>query len=717
VKSRLFFISALLLILFFFVSLKNVNANYATSDWITTQNLSHKIAGHVSVSVDDSLYVMGGANSDDYASILNSTPSITGPLSAWSSLSSLPSTGYWFSLSQMANGNVYILGGAKFSGSQSITNKVYFGKEDSNGEWDWQEVNPLPGNRAQGASVIVNNRIYFAGGLSGSTRHNDIFYADINPDGTLGDWITSTITLPIDIVGFGMIEDNGNIYVIGGSTSASQSNVYKTSVNDDGSISAWQTLESLPQGVYRGAVIKVGDRILSIGGQTGGVVLDKVFYADINSDSSLSQWQESASSLPISTTGASVAQIGDYLYIAGGWNSGGYLDDVFYAKIDDSVDLSVPLLKQTSSPWNDDLYDSANLWASDSSFSRWGCAVTSAAMVFNYYGLDEMVGGAVLDPGSLNEWLKSQPDGYIGNGNTNWLALSRLSEQISDQNVVDFDALEFSREVSSNQQIVKDGIDNDIPSILRVPGHFVVGKGYADEDILINDPYYERADLAAYGNTFQNISKFTPSNTDLSYIMLTVDDGVDIKVFDESSDEVGSLLIEEPIEDPSGEASSSAKSLKVVYIAKPTSGVYRVEISSDAQNDYDFDAYLYDTQGEVKKFSFGETADSDPDVYVIEFNKQNFEESNVEKELVVTYDSLISDIEKLYKDKKLKLGGRISLSVKTKLAKAFSGNNKMELRMLKNLKKEVEGLSRKRQISNDTKSYLLERIEVLIKNI
>jgi len=399
-------------------------------------------------------------------------------------------------------------------------------------------------------------------------------------------------------------------------------------------------------------------------------------------------------------------------------NSETWFDNVRVTTLDhvDGVSLPVPALKQTSSPWNDDLYDTANLWAvGGTDMATWGCAVTSAAMVFQFYGLDTMLGGVQLDPGSMNTWLRSQPDGYVRGGLVNWLALSRLSKQIANRNAVSFDALEYSRINSSNHQYVKDGIDGNIPSILSVPGHFVVGKGYVDDDILINDPYYDRGSLALYANSFQNISQFAPSNTDLSYIMLVVDENVDIKMFDGDGNEVGDLVIEEPISDPVGEAVSNAKPLKIVYLSKPSSGEYRIEISASEKTSYNLDTYFYDEGGNVNQFSFNEKVNKETDIYYIDFSKNTSSDSYVLE--TVAYPTLIKNIKVLYKDKELKLGAYIEISTKAKLAQRAQKNNTLEKRYLHDLKNSVKSLTRNKEVSNSAHEYLIRRINFLLKNI
>ena len=68
--------------------------------------------------------------------------------------------------------------------------------------------------------------------------------------------------------------------------------------------------------------------------------------------------------------------------------------DNFIVTSADPSDLSVPLLKQTSNPWQSQEYDTAHVWnPSNITIKAWGCAMTSAAMIFKYYGINKLPDG------------------------------------------------------------------------------------------------------------------------------------------------------------------------------------------------------------------------------------------------------------------------------------------------------------------------------------
>ncbi len=312
-----------------------------------------------------------------------------------------------------------------------------------------------------------------------------------------------------------------------------------------------------------------------------------------------------------------------------------------------NADLNVPVLKQTSKPWKTNKYDSANKWSpKDTSINSWGCALTSAAMVFKYHGINKLPNNKALDPGSLNNWLNNQKDGYVGTGWVNWIALSRLSKESTIiNNITSFHALEFSRKNSSDIETVKEDLSNNLPDILGVPGHFIVATGIEDNVIKINDPAYDRTSLSDYGNTFNTISKFTPSHTDLSYIMLTSDPNLNLELKSENGDILGDSYIQESIITPFN-PNQTNESLKIIYLQKPVETDFNIFISSSSEDKkYDLKLYLYDKDGKVFTKSYkGVLSPDETKTIPFIFNK-----SSTLYPKKVTYASTGIDIEKAWK--------------------------------------------------------------------
>jgi hypothetical protein len=99
------------------------------------------------------------------------------------------------------------------------------------------------------------------------------------------------------------------------------------------------------------------------------------------------------------------------------------VDDLYFDSQQSCQVSGTPLYKQQDPAWGDDLYggSSSNPWIDPDThqpakLSRWGCALTSAAMIVSYYGL--LQNGFTTNPHLLNDWLK-QHGGYSG-GDIYW---------------------------------------------------------------------------------------------------------------------------------------------------------------------------------------------------------------------------------------------------------------------------------------------------------
>ncbi len=318
-------------------------------------------------------------------------------------------------------------------------------------------------------------------------------------------------------------------------------------------------------------------------------------------------------------------------------------------------DLNVPLLKQTSPPWQSLEYDTAHVWSPlAQTINDWGCALTSAAMVFKFHGINKLPDGTTLDPGTLNTWLKNEPDGYIGTGWVNWIALSRLSRLATSINsITAFDGLEYTRVASTDASIASspsakltDDITHNLPDILEEPGHFIVAKGINGSTFAINDPYFDRQTLNdSYGNTFINAGTYTPSHTDLSYILLIVNQNVNLNFQNSNNQVVGNQFIQQPLlNDTNGNPAGSP--LKFLYLPKPNNGDYIATLSAGQNQTYQFGVYLYDKDGNVQISTYsGVLGPNSKDTFTISFNKDNTSSTS---KPTTTFQNVIDDINILY---------------------------------------------------------------------
>ncbi|MBU0569775.1 C39 family peptidase, partial [Patescibacteria group bacterium] len=279
--------------------------------------------------------------------------------------------------------------------------------------------------------------------------------------------------------------------------------------------------------------------------------------------------------------------------------------------------LNVPSLKQYDEPWGPLEYDSAENWfPTDPSIARWGCALTSACMVLQYHGHN-------VDPKILNTWLKSQNDGYTRNGSLNWLAVSRYTKNVSTAG----SNLEFKRYQASDSRL-NDEIHEGRPPILKVPGHFIVGKGITESDFFVNDPASATRSLlskveSAYGGSYSQIYSYVPSETDLSYIMLVVDEDFNIEVASPGGGLIQDAIYTEGpiIPEGSDPEDPSLETLNVFLYPYPDKnpGDYVISITGDGE--YQLDSYLYDNVGDVTVDSHTDAVTPEgEDSYLIHFD-------------------------------------------------------------------------------------------------
>jgi peptidase C39-like protein len=575
---RYLFISSFIFLLYNLLFPVISFASDPIENWSSTIPLPNLTASHTLQIYNGKLFLLAGANTQTIPNNLTSKINADGSISNWvNSLTPSPSV-FWFS-SILQENHVYLIGGENFPQINSL-DTVYLGNIDMTGNINnWSLLTSLPQKSALGASVIFNNRIYFAGGIDNNTTHNQIYFAPINSDGTIGTW-TLAGALPKALSGFGMITNGNNLIIIGGEdvNTQDQSGVYTAPINSNGTIGTWITTSILPQPVYRSSIVKVNNKVISIGGIDNGITLEEVYYADLNPDGTISDWQTSQNFLPQPICCEAAIASDNYIYLSGGYNSNaGYLNTVYYTKINIANDLSVPLIKQISNPWQSQEYDSAHIWnPSNITINAWGCALTSATMIFRYYGINELPDGTPIDPGSLNTWLKNQPDGYVRTGWVNWLALSRLSKLATNINhIIAFDALEYNRISGANTTQLTTDLDNQHPDILEESGHFIVAKGINDTTFDINDPYYSRSTLNdGYNNSFLSLGQYIPSHTDLSYIMITTSPNANITIKNNRNITVGTSFTQSSIINP---LNSSNKNSPINFHGLTPRGISRVQ--------------------------------------------------------------------------------------------------------------------------------------------
>ncbi len=258
-----------------------------------------------------------------------------------------------------------------------------------------------------------------------------------------------------------------------------------------------------------------------------------------------------------------------------------------------------PYLSQKDPQWANLEYDQASQWAPDGhrGIANWGCALTSAAMIFQHFGVKSPT-GETTTPLVLNSWLKNQSDGYVGQGFVNWIALTRYAKEAKDAGQSPT-SLEFKMSNYDPNQTY------DTPSILNLPGHFIVGYDQTQDQFKIKDPADEtKTELAKNSPTIRKIDRFIPSNTDLSYFMFTIEPDFEIQLKDQNGQSLGEEFTQEPLVDDMGNGSDdNGQGLKILQVPKPPTGDFTLTVANpkDEGQTYHLTEYWYDHNGQVEK--------------------------------------------------------------------------------------------------------------------
>ena len=246
------------------------------------------------------------------------------------------------------NGYLYCIGGYNMVDYAS-TKDVYYIKIGPQGrpQGSWQSTTSLPDNMCyiEDAAFAYNGRMYVVSGwdYEDSVYVPNVYYADINPDGSLGSWNTAPLPSGYGTDCLAAVQANGYIYVISGENAPSGSDVisdkiHYAKINTDGSLGTWSEA-TLPKPLWFMEAEAVGNYLIVFAGLDGWsntTVQTAVYSAPLNpSDGSIGTWTTQANSLPVGFYGSASCVYGNTIYTAGGRFSGAVESDrVYWAEVD-----------------------------------------------------------------------------------------------------------------------------------------------------------------------------------------------------------------------------------------------------------------------------------------------------------------------------------------------------------------------------------------------
>ncbi len=247
------------------------------------------------------------------------------------------------------NGYIYTIGGRSDASPRAVDN-VFFARVNADGSLGpWSATTSLPAPRAMTGVATYNNRIYVWGGWDNNfTTRNTCWYAPQNPDGTLGAWVVSAVTIPnspaghtqMDAFGRGILNYEDTLFIVNGedNSGTNQNICYYSRLTPSGDYGPWVPTSTTPNASwFHGAVVIEGPQnwLYRVAGNYRGTTERDMFRAAINADGSLGPWTRDPSSV---TAGryehACTVADNQYIFVICGLSGSTPQNTVFYARVD-----------------------------------------------------------------------------------------------------------------------------------------------------------------------------------------------------------------------------------------------------------------------------------------------------------------------------------------------------------------------------------------------
>ena len=315
------------------------NASF-TNDSLARQQLSGGDIGSISnltyfntnrqgpstkLAVSNGCLFLNTGTTDERNSISSSIINADGTLQTWvEGISYIPDSGDYlrFHESFIYGGYYYVMGGYADGNENVVLTRTQFAPVNSDCSLgSWQDTTPLPGSgRAYFASAAYNGRVYIAGGWDGSTRHNGVYYANVNGDGSLGSW-TATTSFSGVRNSHAMTQQGGYLYLTGGwQGSSAYTDIQIAKINADGTLGNWTAGPSLSSGRFEPTIAFSGGYIYVLGGSlpaSSWAFEGNVSYAPVYADGTIGAWQTATTTLDtyVNQVGTSIAYNGVIYYL------------------------------------------------------------------------------------------------------------------------------------------------------------------------------------------------------------------------------------------------------------------------------------------------------------------------------------------------------------------------------------------------------------------
>ncbi|HWT40447.1 MAG TPA: hypothetical protein VN081_04240 [Dongiaceae bacterium] len=312
----------------------NNGGSGASGAWASTTALAAGRAYQATAAYDGYIYIAGGASSSgDYNDVQYAPINANGSIGSWAS-----TTGFTVAVDGLEmvayNKHLYLIGGTDGTTSYAT---VQYAPINANGTiGSWASTTGFTNGRSNFSSLVYNGYLYVVGGHnSSSTNYNDVQYAPINANGTIGSWNT-TSTFTNARYGLKAVAYDGSLYVVGGYDGTTYYNdVQSAPINANGTLGSWVYTSSFANSRYRPTVIAYNGTLYILGGRNGSTYYNDVQSAPIYASGTLGPWATTTTGFTNTRYGHSSVAYEGYLYVTGGTPDGGttFYSDTQYAPL------------------------------------------------------------------------------------------------------------------------------------------------------------------------------------------------------------------------------------------------------------------------------------------------------------------------------------------------------------------------------------------------
>lgn len=250
--------------------------------WLSTTNLPGARMYHGCFIYSNYLFVFGGYGSGSYrTNVWSAEIQTDGSLASWTSTTDLPSPRSGFNMA-VCNGYLYVIGG--YTGSGDLTEVIFAQINDNGTIGTWESTTNIPAVRRACRCFAHNDYLYVTGGHSSTlTYYSTVWMTQSQPDGTIGSW-TSTTPLPAVSALHGCCVEDGNVYITGGQNiSTFYTTAWVTGVQTSGPLDPWTPFPDIPETRSGHGYCSYNGYLYMIGGTNWSGNLKSVRYAHISS--------------------------------------------------------------------------------------------------------------------------------------------------------------------------------------------------------------------------------------------------------------------------------------------------------------------------------------------------------------------------------------------------------------------------------------------------